>query len=68
MPRVIRYGQKPKKSNGREWSDAEILRAYWEMEEQMTGKPSPLKRQEQELNIPELNPIPQGDHNGQSEY
>jgi len=57
MPRVIRYGQK-KKPGGDRWSDAQILMAAWELEEQLTGKPSPMKRAEMQLEIPELKPIP----------
>lgn len=58
MPSVIRYGQKPKAKGPRQWSQAEILQAFWEMEEELTGKPSPMKRREMNLQIPELRPQP----------
>lgn len=56
MPRVIRYGQK--KPKAKRWTDAEILTAYWEYESQVTGRPTPFERVEEQLNIPELNPVP----------
>jgi hypothetical protein len=51
--KVIRCGRRPTPNTGR-WSDAETLKAFWDLEEQVTGRPGPMKRQVQALNIPEL--------------
>lgn len=61
MQRVIRCGQR-KNTGSKRWSDEEILQAYWDMEEEMTGRPSPMKRAQMQLNIPELTPVPLNRH------
>lgn len=52
--RVIRTGRKPPPTD--RWSDAQVLQAWWEMEEQFGGRKNPLNRMPDD--IPQLNPIP----------
>lgn len=52
--RVFRSGQKPTAPTG-QWSDAEVLQAVWEMNEQRYGIPNPMRKQAMDLKIPELN-------------
>ena len=54
--RVIRCGQRPK-AQRQQWSDTEILQAFWDMEEQMGLRTRKTVRDS--LAIPELNPVPE---------
>lgn len=59
MYKTIRCFQRGKSNERR--SSAETLRDFWEMEEKLTGKRNPMKRQIEELNIPELDIKPLDD-------
>lgn len=52
---VIRCGRKIKQST--QWSTFDILKACWELDEQMGRRPNPLTAIPD--TIPQLNPIPQ---------
>jgi len=52
--RVFRSGQKPTAPTG-QWTNAEILQAAWELDEQRYGIPNPMRKQAMDLLIPELN-------------
>ena len=54
--RVIRCGQR-RKVQRQQWSDTEILQAFWDMEEQMGLRTRKTVRDS--LAIPELNPVPE---------
>ena len=54
--RVIRCGQR-RKVQRQQWSDTEILKAFWDMEEQMGLRTRKTVRDS--LAIPELNPVPE---------
>ena len=54
--RVIRCGQR-RKAQRQQWSDTEILQAFWDMEEQMGLRTRKTVRES--LAIPELNPVPE---------
>lgn len=52
--RVFRSGHRPAATTG-QWSDADILQAAWELDEQRYGTPNPMRKQATDLLIPELN-------------
>ncbi len=54
--RVIRCGQRPKSTSGR-WSDAKVLQAFWDMEEELGLRTRKTVRDS--LAIPELFPVPE---------
>lgn len=54
--RVIRCGQK-RSPPSKQWGDAEILQAAWELDEQRGVRRNPMRVQQEILDIPILTPI-----------
>lgn len=63
-PRVIRCGQSKGQGIGtKRWSDAEILQAVWEMDDQRGIRKNPMRVDESKLDISVMTPT-EGDEDG----